>query len=171
MPVAVWTSPFSWNWLQLEGKELGPLRSRPFYANQTSDLNFPIFQRGRRPELRRKRDLYEPLPTAMVQVLAILIQNSTKDWLHNFMCKFTATCNFQMSPCRASWSLRAKGGGDPTSWSLSGHLRAPLPAFYSWGPWQEFLREGREPPLTLRQEKQYLYFGHPFPCTPGPFSL
>ena len=22
--------------------------------------------------------------------------------------------------------------------------------------------EGREPPLTLRQEKQYLYFGHPF---------
>ena len=29
----------------------------------------------------------------------------------------------------------------------------------------------REPPLTLRQEKQYLYFGHLFPCTPGPFSL
>ena len=24
------------------------------------------------------------------------------------------------------------------------------------------------PPLTLRQEKQYLYFGHLFPCTPGP---
>ena len=31
--------------------------------------------------------------------------------------------------------------------------------------------EGREPPLTSRQEKQYLYFGHLFPCTPGPFSL
>ena len=31
--------------------------------------------------------------------------------------------------------------------------------------------EGGEPPLTLRQEKQYLYFGHLFPCTPGPFSL
>ena len=29
--------------------------------------------------------------------------------------------------------------------------------------------EGREPPLTLRQEKQCLYFGHLFPCTPGPF--
>ena len=31
--------------------------------------------------------------------------------------------------------------------------------------------EGREPPLTLRQEKQYVYFGHLPPCTPGPFSL
>ena len=31
-----------------------------------------------------------------------------------------------------------------------------------------FLLEGREPPLTLRHEKQYLYFGHLFPCTPGP---
>ena len=30
--------------------------------------------------------------------------------------------------------------------------------------------EGREPPLTLRRENQYLYFGHFFPCTPGPFS-
>ena len=30
--------------------------------------------------------------------------------------------------------------------------------------------ERREPPLTLRREKQYLYFGHFFPCTPGPFS-
>ena len=31
--------------------------------------------------------------------------------------------------------------------------------------------EGREPPLTLRQEKRHLYFGHLFPCTPRPFSL
>ena len=33
--------------------------------------------------------------------------------------------------------------------------------------------EGREPPLTLRQENHYLYFGRFFPCTPGPknFSL
>ena len=31
--------------------------------------------------------------------------------------------------------------------------------------------EGREPPLALRQEKQYLYFGHLLPCTPGSFSL
>ena len=30
---------------------------------------------------------------------------------------------------------------------------------------------GGEPPLTLRQEKQYLHFGHLFPCTPRPFSL
>ena len=30
--------------------------------------------------------------------------------------------------------------------------------------------EGREPPLTLRRENQYLYFGRFFPCTPGPFS-
>ena len=26
-----------------------------------------------------------------------------------------------------------------------------------------------EPPLTLRRENQYLYFGRFFPCTPGPF--
>ena len=50
-----------------------------------------------------------------------------------------------------------------------------------WGVILRFLRnanlgimwwpqlEGREPPLTLRQEKLYLYFGHLFPCTPGPF--
>ena len=31
--------------------------------------------------------------------------------------------------------------------------------------------EGKEPPLTLRQENHYLYFGHFFPCTPGTFSL
>ena len=31
-----------------------------------------------------------------------------------------------------------------------------------WGTSHPHL-EGREPPLTLRQEKQYLYFGHPFP--------
>ena len=31
--------------------------------------------------------------------------------------------------------------------------------------------EGSGPPLTLRQEKQYLYFGHFFPCTPGTFPL
>ena len=30
--------------------------------------------------------------------------------------------------------------------------------------------EGREPPLTLRRENQYLHFGHFFPCTRGPFS-
>ena len=32
----------------------------------------------------------------------------------------------------------------------------------------QFELEGRESPLTLRQEKQYLYFGHLFPCTPAP---
>ena len=31
--------------------------------------------------------------------------------------------------------------------------------------------EGRDPPLTLRQKKQYLYFGHLFRHTPGPFPL
>ena len=36
---------------------------------------------------------------------------------------------------------------------------------------QQHILEGREPPLTIRQEKQYLYFGHLFPCTPRPFSL
>ena len=30
--------------------------------------------------------------------------------------------------------------------------------------------EGREPPLTLRRENQYLYFGRFFPCTLWPFS-
>ena len=30
--------------------------------------------------------------------------------------------------------------------------------------------EGREPPLTLRRENQYLYFGRFSPCTLGPFS-
>ena len=33
-----------------------------------------------------------------------------------------------------------------------------------------FFLEGREPPLTLRRENQYLYFGRFVPCTPGPFS-
>ena len=33
----------------------------------------------------------------------------------------------------------------------------------------QILKE-REPPLTLRRENQYLYFGRSFPCMPGPFS-
>ena len=36
--------------------------------------------------------------------------------------------------------------------------------------WSQLL-EGREPPLTLRQENHCLHFGHSFPCTAGPFSL
>ena len=36
---------------------------------------------------------------------------------------------------------------------------------------KEIKLEGREPPLTLRQDKQYLYFGHLFPCTPVPLSF
>ena len=35
---------------------------------------------------------------------------------------------------------------------------------------QRLLLEGREPPLSLRRENEYLYFGNFFPCTPGPFS-
>ena len=36
---------------------------------------------------------------------------------------------------------------------------------------KKFKLEGREPPLTLRKENHYLYFGRFFPCTPGPFAL
>ena len=38
-----------------------------------------------------------------------------------------------------------------------------------WQPPRGPILEGREPPLTFRQEKQYLYLGQLFPCTPGPF--
>ena len=46
---------------------------RPFYANQKFRTEFPYFSRQKRPEFRRKRDLYEPLLTAMAQVLPFLI--------------------------------------------------------------------------------------------------
>ena len=62
--------------LKSEGKDLGPQRFRPFYANQSSELNFPIFLGEKRPEFRRKRNLYEPLLTAMAQVLPLLIKAS-----------------------------------------------------------------------------------------------
>ena len=51
-----------------EERELGPERFRPFYANQGSELNLPIFSGKNDPKLGRKRDLYEPLRTAMAQV-------------------------------------------------------------------------------------------------------
>ena len=35
---------------------------------------------------------------------------------------------------------------------------------------QQLFLVGSEPPPTLRQEKEYLYCGHFFPCTPWPFS-
>ena len=55
--------------LYLKGKGLGPWRFRPFYANQSSEVNFPFFY----PEFSRKRDLYEPLLITMAQVLPFLI--------------------------------------------------------------------------------------------------
>ena len=58
----------------LEGKELGhsDLEVSKFYTNQSSELNFPSFLGKRRPEFRRKRDVYEPLLTAMAQALPSL---------------------------------------------------------------------------------------------------
>ena len=37
----------------------------------------PYFSRGRQPEFRRERDLYEPLQTAMAQVLPFLNYEQT----------------------------------------------------------------------------------------------
>ena len=51
---------------------MGHSEFRPFYANQSSELNFPYFSSEKQPEFRRKRDLYEPLLTAMAQVLPSL---------------------------------------------------------------------------------------------------
>ena len=58
--------------LKIRGERTWAIAIRPFYANQSSELNFPIFLWGKRPEFRRKRDLYEPLLTAMAQVLPSL---------------------------------------------------------------------------------------------------
>ena len=36
---------------------------------------------------------------------------------------------------------------------------------------ERHILQGKEPPLILRRESQYLYFGPLFPCTPGPFPV
>ena len=74
--VTAYTLPFKMITEQnfpLEGKELGPERFRLFYPNQSSELNFIDFSREKRPEFRRKRDLYETLLTAMDQCLPFLM--------------------------------------------------------------------------------------------------
>ena len=64
--------------ITLEGKELGPLRFRPFYANQNSELNLPIFLRKKGPNNQKNQEFVRtPNLTAMAQVLPFLI---TKDF-------------------------------------------------------------------------------------------
>ena len=59
--------------LFFRGERIWAIAIRPFYANRSSELHFPIFLGKKRPEFGRKRDLYEPLLTAMGQVLPLLI--------------------------------------------------------------------------------------------------
>ena len=60
----------------LEVNALGPYRLRQFEAKQKFRSEFAFFAREKWPEFRRKMDLYEPLLTAVAQVLASL----TKAW-------------------------------------------------------------------------------------------
>ena len=64
---------FSLFFLALGEERTWAIAIRPFYANQSSELNFPIFIGKKGPEFGRKRYLYEPLLTAMAQVLPSLI--------------------------------------------------------------------------------------------------
>ena len=59
------------------GERTWAIAIRPFYANQKFRSEFPCFSREKRPEFRRKRDLYEPLQTAMAPVLPFLITATT----------------------------------------------------------------------------------------------
>ena len=60
------------NW---RGKNLGHSDLEGFKRTKVQNLISPVC-REKRPEFRRKRDLYEPLLTAMAQVLASLTQKS-----------------------------------------------------------------------------------------------
>ena len=58
--------------LKLErGKNLGHSNLDRFPRTKVQKL-ISLFSRGKRPEFRRKRDLYEPLLTAMAQILPFL---------------------------------------------------------------------------------------------------
>ena len=57
---------------KIRGDRTWTIAIRPFYANQSSELNFPIFSREKWPQFGRKRDFFEPLLTAMAQVLTLL---------------------------------------------------------------------------------------------------
>ena len=49
----------------IRGERTWAIAIRPFYANQKFRTEFPYFSRQKRPEFRRKRDLYESLLTAL----------------------------------------------------------------------------------------------------------
>ena len=69
---------------------------RPFYANQKFRTEFPYFSWQKRPEFRRKRDLYEPLLTAMAQVLPFLSfhpQNGFLETVHWMIVKVRLDSN------------------------------------------------------------------------------
>ena len=60
-----------------------------------------------------------------------------------------------------SWVYQVPEEATPTT------RQALEPKYYLTQPYLE----GREPPLTLRRENQYLYFGRFFPCMPGLFPV
>ena len=47
---------------ELKEKELGPWRFRPFYANQSSELNFPIFLGKKRARIQKKEGFIRSPP-------------------------------------------------------------------------------------------------------------
>ena len=67
------------------GKDLGHSDLDRFTPNKSSELNSLFFEGKERPEFRRKRDLYEPLLTAMAQVLPFL--NSVSNSLNLAPCR------------------------------------------------------------------------------------
>ena len=82
---------------------------RPFYANQSSELNVPIFL-GKQPEFWRKKDSYKPLRTAMAQVLPFLNGSTYSD--ENSM-----TSPLRSSPVQSKESS-LKNAGWNTLWFL-----------------------------------------------------
>ena len=63
---------------KFEGKELGPWRCRPFYANQSSELNFPTFLGKNGPNSEERGTHTNPILTDMAQVLPFL--NTSGFW-------------------------------------------------------------------------------------------
>ena len=90
----------------LEGKELGPWQYRPFYANQSSELNFPIFLGKNGPKSEERGIFMNILPTAMAQVLPFALKapwsksRSRSQQVSGVAdcCRKLHKCNFQRTP-------------------------------------------------------------------------
>ena len=137
--------------------------------NSTPNMTRRRFHRAtevspRRPWKSKSPFASRPLQRSEIQGRKGHAQGTTRYFLHSFPSHGPPVVQSYRSQTNGPWPEFPKNGSKMTK-------KMDLGSFSVFHSMPGHLLQGTEPPLTLRQENHYLYFGHFFPCTPGPFSL